>query len=177
MKMQLPITEWVPYISNRYMCLIDPAWVNNFSWEECLHFRIHEATSSSPEWNDIGKRNVAINEVTAGVRENCRIAFNAAEVAEAWDNYLLVPRSSLIYLDSMVFYILGLRFNLKGKPTYVNVEFDLATEYHEQWLDANVYLRHIRGLHQTKYTMDEQVIQSLGGTPKYISRVEMESEI
>jgi hypothetical protein len=97
-------------------------------------------------------------------------------VEEAWADNTLVPRSSLIYLDSMVFYILGAKYNLKGIGN-VGSEFDLKTEYHEQWLDAMVYLRHIRGIHQTVYAMDDDVVQLLGGTPKYIGRVEMEKTL
>jgi hypothetical protein len=153
MDIRLPVCEWVPY--------------NSVS--------VYNLSVSSPvdAWNNEESRAAIILEVVLGVRENCRIAFNAAMVEEARGNTTLVPRSSILYLDAIVLYTLGVIYRLEWTNSNGR-RFVLATDYHEQWQDALVYLRHIRTIHQTVYKLDDTVVQMFGGTPKYIPRVTME---
>ena len=175
MDVRLPITAWVPYTEGHFYCGIDPNWPPSYSGG-CLHFRLHEATSTEATWNNQTTRASAIFETVTGVRENCRVAFNAALVPEARDDNTLVPRSSLIYLDSIVFYVLGSQFSLKYSNNLGAIR-DMAADYREQWIDALVYLRHIRGIHQTVYKMDDQVVQTITGSPQYIGRIALERNL
>jgi|GEM_PF-4415267 len=180
MDIRLPITEWVSYTPSRLICAWQyPEAPGNEDAE--VHFAIHAGLSAEDIWNNSGMRNAMIRETVKGYVENCRVAFNAGLVAEARDDETLVPRSSVLYLDAACIYTLGLRGKVyyvrPGAGDYPETKVYFSEEFYDDWQDAMVYFRSIRTLHQTTYTLEQEIINSMGGTPVYLGRIDMPEEL
>ena len=178
MNVALPVTEWISYTAGRHICTIDWNWPPSLSQPE-VHLLTHRALSDDPLWASEAYRNALITETVASYVEAARVAFNAGTVNEAKDDPTLVPVSCKMYLDSAIIYTLANRCNLYLILPYSNADSMVNTGtktylsgmFREDWLDAMVYLRSIRALYQTEYSVEQGAVESTTGTPVYIGRV------
>lgn len=172
MNVALPITEWFSYTAARHICAIDWNWPPSSSPAEA-HLLTHRALSDDPMWANEIYRTAIITEIVAGYVESARVAFNAGTVEEAKDDATLVPVSCKMYLDAAITYTLATRCLLFLNLPYgsTTTKTYLSSMFHEDWLDAMVYLRSIRALYQTEYDVEAGAVESTTGTPVYIGRV------
>jgi hypothetical protein len=178
MNIVMPVTEWFSYTADRHICAFDWNWTPGMQTPE-VHPVSHRVSSADALWADIGARNLSITEIVCSYVEAARVAFNAGTVEVAKDNATLVPVSSKLYLDGAIIYTLAERFKLYVVLPYSNADCMgntgtityLSALFHDDWLDTMVYLRSIRALYKTEYTVEQGAVESTTGTPCYIGRV------
>ena len=177
MNIKLPVTEWFSYTPARHNCTIAMGMIGNSPPEP--HLMSHRASSDDPTWANADVRTAFIAETVASYVEAARVAFNAGTFEEAKDDPTLVPVSCKTYLDFAIMYTLASRFNLyivlpnsvTDSMNHTGTKTFLANMFSDDWFDATVYLRSIRALYKTEYTVEQGAVESTTGTPVFLGRV------
>jgi hypothetical protein len=177
MNITLPVTQWVPYTTARHVCTFNYGYPAGNAPE--VHLLDHRALADDVLWADPNYRASVIWETVASYVEAARVAFNADSVTAAKDDPSLVPLSSVPYLDAAISYTMGARCGLYvllpnsdyESQTNTGTKTYLRDLYHDEYLDAMVYLRSIRELHRTEYAVEPGLVEATAGTPVFIGRI------
>jgi len=172
MNYRLPISGWVSYTVDRFICTIK---MQVGGTEDEIHLGCHvpfDPGCPSLAFDAEAKR-AEIDVMVRSLVESARIAYNASEYPEGCADSTLVPVGCILYLDNALCYLICQRYNLLrfvgfDYQQYSCIPGTYAADFKEAWLDCMVFLRAIRNQYCDLVSdSNGEVVSEIGG-PWYV---------